>query len=44
LSRHSDGLRAGRPGFDSGSRFFFSPYRPEWLWGPPRLLPNSYGG
>jgi hypothetical protein len=35
-SQDNDGLRAGRPGFDSrqGKIFFFFPQRPDWLWGP----------
>jgi hypothetical protein len=24
------------------SRIFSSPHRPDWLWGPPNLLPNGY--
>jgi hypothetical protein len=37
---YSDGLRAGRPGFDSlRDKVFFSiPQRPDWLRGPPSLL------
>jgi hypothetical protein len=32
LSRHSDGLRAGQPGFDYRQRKgFSSPFRPDWL-------------
>jgi hypothetical protein len=27
-----------------GSRIFFSPRRPDRLWGPPNLLPNGYRG
>jgi hypothetical protein len=27
-----------------GSRIFFSPRRPNRLWGPPRLLFNGYRG
>jgi hypothetical protein len=26
------------------SRIFFSPRRPDRLWGPPNLLSNGYGG
>jgi hypothetical protein len=26
------------------SRIFSSPYRPDRLWDPPRLLSNGYGG
>jgi hypothetical protein len=25
-----------------GSRIFSSPHHPDWLWGPPNLLPNGY--
>jgi len=25
-----------------GKRFFSSPTRPDWLWGPPSLLFNGY--
>jgi hypothetical protein len=25
----------------SGKKFFFSPRRPDWLWGPPSLLSNG---
>jgi hypothetical protein len=25
-------------------RFFFSPRRPDWFWGPPSLLYNGYQG
>jgi len=37
-------LQAGRPGFDSRLRqgFLSSPPYPDWLWGPPSLLPNGY--
>jgi hypothetical protein len=40
----SDGLRAGRPGFDSqhGRKMFCSSERPERLLGPPSLLSNGY--
>jgi hypothetical protein len=27
-----------------GLRIFTSPYRPDWLWGPPNLLYNGYWG
>jgi hypothetical protein len=27
-----------------GARFFFSPRRPDRLWGPPSLLSNGCGG
>jgi hypothetical protein len=27
-----------------GSRIFSSPRRPEWLWGPPNLLPMGIVG
>jgi hypothetical protein len=27
-----------------GSRIFFSPSRPDWLWGPTSLLSNGYWG
>jgi hypothetical protein len=27
-----------------GSRIFFSPRRPDRLWGPRNLLSNGYGG
>jgi hypothetical protein len=27
-----------------GKRFFFSPKCPNQVWGPPRLLLNSYQG
>jgi hypothetical protein len=27
-----------------GSRIFSFPRRPDWLWGPPNLLFNGYGG
>jgi hypothetical protein len=33
------GLILGR-----SKRFFFSPQRPGWLWGPPSLLTNIYRG
>jgi hypothetical protein len=26
------------------TRCFSSPQRPDWLWGPPSLLPNGYQG
>jgi hypothetical protein len=29
---------------DRGRGFFFSPLRPDWLWGPPSLLFNGYWG
>jgi hypothetical protein len=44
FSRYSDGLRAGRPGFDSRHRFFCTPRRPGRLWSPPILLSNGYRG
>jgi hypothetical protein len=25
-----------------GARIFISPCHPDWLWGPPNLLPNGY--
>jgi hypothetical protein len=39
----SSGLWAGRPGFDywKWEKFFFSPQRPNRLWGPPSLLSNG---
>jgi hypothetical protein len=45
LSRHSDGLQAGRPRTwgsisDRGKSFFSSPQRPDRQWGPPSLLCN----
>jgi hypothetical protein len=45
-SRDSDGLRDGRPGFDSrqGQGIFSVPQRPDRLWGPLCLLPNGYRG
>jgi hypothetical protein len=27
-----------------GSRIFFSPRRPDRLWGPPNILSSGYGG
>jgi hypothetical protein len=27
-----------------GSRIFPSPYRPDWLWGPPSLQANGFEG
>jgi hypothetical protein len=47
FSQYSDGLRAGRPGFDSrlGQEiFFYSPQRPDQLWGTSSLLFNGYRG
>jgi hypothetical protein len=43
LCRYRDGLRAGRPGFNSrqGQEIFYSPQRPGQLWGPPSLLSNG---
>jgi hypothetical protein len=42
LIRYNDGLRFGRPGFDSlQCEISFSPQRPDRLWSPPSLL--SYG-
>jgi hypothetical protein len=42
LSRYSDGLWAGRSGFDSRLelQYFFTPQRPDRLWGPPSFLSN----
>jgi hypothetical protein len=39
-----DGLRAGRPMFDSreGNIFSSIPQCPDRLWGPPRLLFSGY--
>jgi hypothetical protein len=25
-----------------GKKFSSTPHRPDWLWGPPSLLPNEY--
>jgi hypothetical protein len=46
LGRYSDGLRAGRPGFEysRSKRFLSTPQRPDQLWGPPSPLSNGYGG
>jgi hypothetical protein len=41
----SDGLRAGRSGFDSWQcKIFSSPQRPDRLWSPPHLFSNGYWG
>jgi hypothetical protein len=36
----------GRSGFDSQQEqeIYFTPYRPNRLWGPPNLLSNGYRG
>jgi len=36
-------LRSGQLGFDScqGTVFFSLPPHPNWLWGPPSLLPSG---
>jgi hypothetical protein len=45
LSRYSDGLQAGRPGFDSWQNEVFSPpQHPHRFWGQPYLLSNGYRG
>jgi hypothetical protein len=46
LSRYSDRLQAGRPGFGSwqGKKLLSSPQRPDRLWGPPSLLCSGYRG
>jgi hypothetical protein len=43
LSRYSDQLRTGRPGFDYWlCKTFSSPQRPDRIWGPPSLLSVGY--
>jgi hypothetical protein len=48
VSRDSDWLLAGRPRCRSSSlggvKFFTSPCRPDWLWGPPNPLCDEYRG
>jgi hypothetical protein len=39
--RRAKGWTAGVR-FPAGARFFFSPQRPDRLWGPPSLLSNRY--
>jgi hypothetical protein len=34
--------RGSIPG--KGKKFFSTPQRPDWLWGPPSLLSNRYWG
>jgi hypothetical protein len=39
------GYRLDDPGsIPNSARFFFSPQRPDQLWGPPSLLSNGYRG
>jgi hypothetical protein len=43
LGKVTDGLRARWPGFDSrkDTTLFSYPQRPDWLWGPPRCVPEA---
>jgi hypothetical protein len=41
--RRATGWKAGVR-FSAGATFLSSQQRPDWLYGPPRLLPNGYLG